>query len=62
MKRIASIVLLIIFTSPFASFAQSDSLTLPQLIEEVLRNNYDIAIALNNKKVASNNATKGQAG
>jgi len=62
MTRIASIFLLIVFTTPFVSFAQTDSLTLQKLIEEVLRNNYDIAIALNNNKAASNNATKGQAG
>jgi outer membrane protein len=62
MTRIASIFLLILFTTPFVTFAQSDSLTLQKLIEEVLRNNYDIAIALNNNKVASNNASKGQAG
>lgn len=55
------IAILFLFVSS-VSLAQTDSMSLEQLVAEVLLNNYDIAIALNNQEVAQNNASKGQAG
>jgi outer membrane protein len=59
MKRLCILLLLYV---PFPCLAQKEPLSLRQAVETALRNNHSILIAENNKQIAENNNSAGNAG